>query len=141
MCRSGGGEKAGGMLFIVREATKSTGERWGSGWGLSALEETGGYAEGDSDSEEEDSSEVSSSDSVGWLLTAVEDGGIRPEDSSQYDDGGCEGDWPWGSDFLGVNQGIHAFLDDDRATCACGPIRSSSGVRSETEPAEEAEEE
>jgi len=84
-CRSGGGEKAGGMLFIVREATKSTGERWGSG--LSTPEGTGGDVEGDSDSEEEDSSEVSSSDSVGWLLTAVEDGG-------QYDDGGCDGDWP-----------------------------------------------
>lgn len=80
------------MLFIVREAINSTGERWGSGWGLSSLEETGGDVEGDSDSEEEDSSEVSSSDSVGWLLTAVEDGGIGPDELSQYDDGGCDGD-------------------------------------------------
>jgi hypothetical protein len=78
------------MWFIVREATKSTGVRWGSG--LSTLERTGGDVEGGSDSEEEDSSEVSSSDSVGWLLTVVEAGGIGPDESSQYDDGGCEGD-------------------------------------------------
>jgi hypothetical protein len=80
------------MLFIVREATKLTGGRWGSGWGLSALEETGRDGDGDSDSEEEDSSEVSSSDSAGWLSTAVEDWGIGPEESSQYDDGGCDDD-------------------------------------------------
>jgi hypothetical protein len=80
------------MLFTVREATKLTGGRWASGRGLSALEETGRDGDGDSDSEEEDSSEVSSSDSVGWLLTAVEGGGIGPEESSQYDDGGCDRD-------------------------------------------------
>lgn len=80
------------MLFIVSEATKSTGERWGSGRGLSTLEEMGGGVEGDSDSEEEDSSEVSSSDSMGWLLAAVEVGGIGPDESSQYDDGGRESD-------------------------------------------------
>jgi hypothetical protein len=102
-------------LFIVREATKSTGERWGSGRGLS-LEEMGGDVEGDSDSEEEDSSEVSSSDSMGWLFAAAEDGGIGPGESSQYDDGGRDSDLLWGSDFLGVSQGIHAFLEDDRAT-------------------------
>jgi hypothetical protein len=104
------------MLFIVREATKSTGERWGSGRGLSTLEEMGGDVEGDSDSEEEDSSEVSSSDSMGWLLAAVEDGGVGPGESTQNDDGGRDNDRTWGSDFLGVNQGIHAFLEDDRAT-------------------------
>jgi hypothetical protein len=79
------------MLFIVREVTKSTGVRWGSG--LSTLEGTRGYVEGDSDSEEEDSSEVSSSDSLGWLLT-LEDGGIGLDESSQNDDGGCDGDRP-----------------------------------------------
>lgn len=76
------------MLFIVREATKSTGERWRSGRGLSTPGKTGGDVEWDSDSEEEDSSEVSSSDSMGWLSAAVEDGGIGPGESSQYDDGG-----------------------------------------------------
>lgn len=61
---------------------------------MPALEGTGGDVEGDSDSEEEDSSEVSSSDSVGWLLTVAEDGGMGSDESSQYDDGGCDGDWP-----------------------------------------------
>lgn len=75
------------MLFTVREAKNSTGVSWGT-----TLEETRGDVEEGSDSDSEDSSEVSSSDSVGWLLTVVEAGGIGPCESDQYDDGGCDGD-------------------------------------------------
>lgn len=65
-CRSGGDEKNGGTLFVVRALRKSIeGSRGLSKSDLAGVE---GESEGASDSEEEeeeDSSEVSSSDSVG----------------------------------------------------------------------------
>ena len=59
-CRSGGDEKDGGTLFVVRVFKKSI-----EGSCKSDLAGVGGEREAASDSEEEDSSEVSSSDSVG----------------------------------------------------------------------------
>jgi len=62
-CRSGGDEKDGGTLFVVRALRKSI--EGSCGLTKSDLAGVGGDSDEASDSEEEDSSEVSSSDSVG----------------------------------------------------------------------------
>lgn len=64
-CRSGGDEKDAGTLFVVKVLRKSM--EGSCGLTKSDLAGVGGDSEGASDSEEEDSSEVSSSssDSVG----------------------------------------------------------------------------
>jgi hypothetical protein len=61
--RSGGDEKDGGTLFVVKTLRKSI--EGSCGLTKSDFARVGGDSEDASDSEEEDSSEVSSSDSVG----------------------------------------------------------------------------
>jgi hypothetical protein len=117
-CRSGGDEKDGGTLFVVRALRKSIeGSR---GLTKSDLAGVGGDSEA-SDSEEEDSSDVSSSsDSVGWpeiplegIGGAVGEGiGLGLNESDQNDDGRCSGTCI--SNFLGVNHGIQALLPGER---------------------------
>jgi hypothetical protein len=115
-CRSGGDEKDGGTLFVVRALRKSIG---GScGLTKSDLAGVGGDSEEASDSEEEDSSDVSSSNSVGWPEIPLEGtGGAIGEgmglnESDQKDDGRCNGTCI--SDFLGVSHGIQARLPGER---------------------------
>jgi hypothetical protein len=112
LCRSGGDEKDGGTLFVVRALRKSIeGSR---GLSKSDLTRVRRDSEGASDSEEEeDSSEVSSSDSVGGPEIPLEGTGGAVGDgtglneSDQNEDGRCNGTWV--SDFLGVNHGIQAL--------------------------------
>jgi hypothetical protein len=134
--RRGGDEKDGEILLIVRAQRKSIGEN--KRLPESRLRGAGAA----SDSEDEDSSEVSSSDSAGCPEVILEGVGGASGDGTELkesdrNDGGRDCDRPGGSDFFGASQGNQAFFED-RATC--WPIRSSSGVRSEAEPAEEAEE-
>lgn len=106
------------MLFVVEALRKSMGESCGSTKDLIGLAGVGGDNEGASDSEEEDSSEVSSSDSVGWPEIPLEGtgGGVGDgmglNESDQNDEGRCN--WTWISDFLGVNHGIQALLPEER---------------------------
>lgn len=114
--RSGGDEKDGGTLFVVRVLRKSI--EGSCGFTKSDLAGVEGDSEEASDSEEEDSSEVSSSDSVGWPDIPREGtGGAVGEgmglsESDQNDDGRCSGTCI--SDFLGVNHGIQALLPGER---------------------------
>lgn len=100
------------MLFVVKALRKSI--EGSCGLAKSNLAGVGGESEGASDSEEDDSSEVSSSDSVGWAEIPLEvTGGAVGEgmglnESDQNEDGRCSGTWM--SDFLGVNHGIQALL-------------------------------
>jgi hypothetical protein len=81
------------MLFVVRALRKSI---EASGRLTSVLAGIGGDSEGAEDSEDEDSSEVSSSDSVGWPEIPLEGvgsaigEGMRLNESDQNDDGRCE---------------------------------------------------
>lgn len=115
-CRSGGDEKDSGTLFVVRVLRKSI--EGSFGLTKSDLARVGGDNEEASDSEEEDSSEVSSSDSVGWPEISPEGTGGAVGDgmglieSDQNDEGRCNGTGI--SDFLGVNHGIQALLPEAR---------------------------
>jgi hypothetical protein len=90
--RRGGDEKDGGMLFIVRAVRKSIGEK-------RRLAESrlrgaeGGCDEGASDSDDEESSEVSSSESAGCTgmilegVGAAAGEGTELNESDKYDGG------------------------------------------------------
>jgi len=109
-CRRGGDEKDGGMLFVVKALRKSMDVSEGL-----TKSDLAGSETSDSE-EEEDSSEVSSSDSVGWPEMPLGVGstageGMRLNESDKNDDGCCSGSWI--SNVLGVNQGIQVLLAGD----------------------------
>jgi len=93
-CRRGGGDKVGGRLFVVREVRNPIGVSRRLVEFESDLVGAGkDRGEGASDSEEEDSSEVSSSDSVVWSGMILEGTGRAVGDglseSDQNDGGRC----------------------------------------------------